>query len=261
LAKSFFTQIFEEDFFVMKMNIYKFALILIGLVLFAAALYFYRPVSNNFTRVTVVGESQTEVPPDTAVVSFSVLTQNAQAVSAQQENARKIETVLKVLQEAANGAKQEVKTSNYSLSPEQNYSSNGMPKIVGYEARNTVTVTTDNLNQVGALIDAATKAGANSVEGISFVLREDSDKRGEALGIATKQAMTKAEAIAQSLNGKIVRVVETVEGGATPTPIIYPETFATANTTDKPEYKTQIKSGSINVRGQVTLVVEIDARR
>ncbi|HVE58239.1 MAG TPA: SIMPL domain-containing protein, partial [Pyrinomonadaceae bacterium] len=236
-----------------------------GLVVFAAALYLYRPApSNNYTRVTVVGESQTEVPPDTAVVSFSVVTQNANAVTAQQENARKIEAVLKALENTTNGAKQEVKTSNYSLSPEQDYSGSGMPKIIGYEARNTVTVTTDNLNQVGALIDAATKAGANSVEGISFVLRDDSSKRGDALGTATKQAMTKAESIAASLGGKIVRVVETVEGGATPTPVIYQNSTAAANsnaTFAKPEFRTQIQAGSINVRGQVTLVVEIDARK
>jgi uncharacterized protein len=246
----------------MKTNILKFVLVSIGLVLFAGALYLYRPVSNNFTRVTVTGESQTEVPPDTAIVSFSVVTQNSQAVAAQQENARKIEAVMKALENSGNGAKQEVKTSNYNLSPEQDYSTRGLPKIVGYEARNTITVTTDNLNQVGALIDAATKAGANSVEGIAFNLRDDSSKRGDALGIATKQAMAKAESIAASLGGKIVRVVETVEGGATPTPVVYPEAMMATNTTmAKPNYQTQIQAGSMKVRGQVTLVVEIDARR
>jgi uncharacterized protein YggE len=246
----------------MKTNILKFVLISIGLGLFAAALYLYRPApANNHTRVTVTGESQTDVPPDSAIVSFSVVTQNANAVAAQQENARKIEAVMKALETSANGAKQEVKTSNYNLTPEQDYSTSGMPKIVGYEARNTITVTTDNLNQVGALIDAATKAGANSVEGISFVLRDDSAKRGDALGIATRQAMAKAESIAASLGGKIVRVVETVEGGSTPTPIVYSNASATTNSMAKPEFRTQIQAGSINVRGQVTLVVEIDARK
>ena len=75
----------------MKSNVLKFVLIAIGLVLFAAALYLYRPpAANNHTRVTVTGESQTEMPPDSAVVSFSVITQNAAAVNAQADNARKI---------------------------------------------------------------------------------------------------------------------------------------------------------------------------
>lgn len=249
----------------MKTNLWKFVLVTIGLGLFAAALYLYRPATpTNFTRVTVTGEALTEVPPDSAVVAFSVITQNAQAVTAQTDNARKIEAVMKALQEASGGAKQEVKTSNYSLSPEQDYSGNGMPKIVGYEARNTVVVTTDKLDQVGALIDAATKAGANSVEGISFILRDDSAKRGDALGTATKQAMAKAESIAASLGGRIVRVVETVEGGSTPTPVVMATpSYASTNSAamSKPEFRTQIQAGAINVRGQVTLVVEIDARR
>lgn len=245
----------------MKTNIWKFVLVAAGLVLFAAALYFHRPLpSASYTRVTVTGESLAEVPPDTAIVSFSVLTQNQQAVTAQTENARKIEAVMKALKELAAGA--EVKTSNYNLSPEQDYSVSGMPKIVGYEARNTISVMTADLNQGGALIDAATRAGANSVEGISFTLRDDSTKRGDALGTATRQAMAKAESIAASLGGKIVRVVETVEGGATPTPIVYSNSSTTANTLAmKPEYQTKIQAGSINVRGQVTLVVEIDAVR
>ncbi len=247
----------------MKTNILKFVLIAIGLCLLAAALYLYRPVAaNNYTRVTVTGESQTELPPDSAVLSFSVITQNANAVSAQAENARKVEAVMNALKTAAGGANQEIKTSNYQLSPEQDYASSGMPKIVGYEARNTITVTTDRLDQAGALIDAATKAGANSVEGIAFTLRDDSRRRGDTLGTATRQAMAKAEAIAESLGGKIVRVVETVESGSTPTPVVYPDATMTANTAmAKPEFSTRIQAGSINVRGQVTLVVEIDAAR
>ena len=57
-------------------------------------------------------------------------------------------------------------------------------------------------------------------------------------------------------------LVETVEGGATPTPIVYSTaSTATNSTMTKSEYQTRIQAGSINVRGQVTLVVEIDARR
>lgn len=246
----------------MKTNVYKIVLVSIGLVLCAAALFLYRPVQNHYTRLTVTGQSQTKVSPDNAVVSFSVVTQNAQAVVAQQENARKIEAVMKALQGIADGAKLDIKTSNYSLSPEQDYSASGMPKIVGYEARNTISVTTDNLNQVGALIDAATKAGANSVEGIAFVLREDSPTRGNALGIATRQAMAKAEAIAQAMNGRIVRVVETVVGGEPNIPSSF-STTSTSNTSTNAlsEYRTQIQAGSLDVSGQVTLVVEIDANR
>lgn len=241
----------------MNSNLYKIVLLSAFLVLLAVAIYVYRPVGNNLTRITVIGDSQTKIAPDTAVITFSVLTQNNQALVAQQDNARKSEAVKNAVEAVTQNIKTDIKTSDYSLSPQQDYYSGKMPKILGYEVKNTVTVSINDLNQVGAVIDAATKAGANSVEGISFVVREDSPTQGDALALATKQAMAKAEAIAKSLNGRIVRVLETHEGGAPELPSSYSNASPMANTAAKPAIPTPIQAGSLNVRAQVTLVVEI----
>jgi uncharacterized protein len=248
----------------MKNNIVKIVLLVAALILFAAALYVYRPTRNNLTRITVVGDSQTKVAPDTAVVTFSVVTQSSQALNAQQENARRSEAVKTAVEALSSGSnKIEVKTSDYNLSPEQDYDSRRMPKIVGYEVKNSVMVSVGDLNQVGAVIDAATRAGANSVEGIAFVVRQDSPAQGEALALATRQAMAKAESIAQSLHGRIVRVVETNEGGV---PVSqsnpYPDRMSAMmnmNTSvAKPIYNTPVQAGALDVRSQVVLVVEVE---
>ncbi len=241
-------------------NVYKIILLISAISLFAAVLYVYRPVNGKLTRITVVGDSQTKIAPDTAVITFSVVTQDKQALNAQQENARKSENVKKAVEEITANDKPEVKTSDYSLNPEQDYYSGKMPKILGYEVKNTVTVSIKDTAQVGAVIDAATKAGANSVEGIQFVLGESSPAQGDALALATKQAMAKAEAIAHSLNGKIVRVVESTEGGV---PIrsqtLMENSYAmNSNMTEaKRVYTTPVQAGSLNVRSQVLLVVEV----
>lgn len=247
----------------MNNNIYKIILLAAGLSLFAAALYIYRPQGSKLTRVTVIGDAQTKIAPDTAQITFSVITQNAQAVAAQQENARKSEAVKSAVEAVVASAKPEIKTNDYNLSPQQDYSGNA-PKISGYEVKNMITVSISDLSQVGAVIDAATKAGANSVEGIQFVLRENSPAQGDALALATRQAMTKAEAIAQSLNGKITRVVESLESGA---PIV-PErdnyamssNSMSMNSSAKPIYNTPVQAGSLNVRSQVVLVVEVEIK-
>ena len=245
----------------MKNNVYKIVLLSAALILSAAALYVYRPVQNKYTRIVVSGDSQAKIAPDTAAVTFAVVTQGKQALDAQQENARKSEAVRAAVEAVAASAKTEVKTSDYSLSPERDYNSSGMPKISGYEVKNTVTVLVKDLNQVGAVIDAATKAGANSVEGISFVLGEASPAQGEALSLATKQAMAKAEAIAKSMNGRIVRVVETIEGG-TPggiQPMATPlSEYRNMNSAANTSYSTPVQAGSLNVRSQVVLVVEVE---
>lgn len=246
----------------MKSNVYKIVLLCLGLILFAVTLYVYRPVQNRLTRITVVGDARTRIAPDTAVVIFSVVTQGKQALDAQQENAKKSEAVKKAVEAITQNAKTEIKTSDYSLSPEQDYYSGKMPKILGYEVKNTVTVSISDLNQVGAVIDAATKAGANSVEGIRFVIGETSPAQGDALALATKQAMAKAESIAQSLNGRIVRVVETHESGAPLLPSSSFNEFASTNTSNatvlRREYSTPVQSGSLDVRSNVVLVVEVE---
>ncbi len=247
----------------MNNNVYKIILMAAGLISLAVVLYVYRPQENRLTRITVVGDAQAKIAPDTAVITFSVVTQNTQALAAQQENARKSEAVKAAVEAVALNAKPEIKTSDYNLSPQQDYSAD-RPKITGYEVKNTVSISISDLTQVGAVIDAATKAGANSVEGIAFVLRENSPAQGDALALATRQAMTKAESIAQSLNGKIVRVVESLEGGA---PILSErDSYGSSNSMSnmsvaKPIINTPVQAGSLNVRSQVVLVVEVEINR
>lgn len=246
----------------MSKDVWKFAALGVFLVLMAAAIWVYRPVENRLTRITVVGDSEAKIAPDTAVITFSVVTQGKQAVDAQQENARKSEAVQKAVEAVATDAKAEVRTSNYSLSPEQDYYSGKMPKILGYQVRNTVTVSIDKTDRVGAIIDAATAAGANSVEGIQFVVGQASPAQGEALALASKQAMAKAEAAAAAMNGKIVRIVQSTEGGIDPQHV--EASYSAANTAGLSVHRfeskpalTPVRAGDQNIRSQVVLVVDI----
>jgi uncharacterized protein YggE len=213
--------------------------------------------SNRTTKVTVAGEAMTRVEPDTAVVSISVVTQSSQALTAQQENARKSEAVANSVKAIA-GSNAEIKTSDYTLQPQYDPRDNSLPKIVGYDARNTVIVTMSDLKNVGAIIDAASRAGANSIDGISFVLRQTSPARGQALADATQQAMNKAQSIAEALGGRVLRVVEENEsstvGGA---PQTYDSFSADSNL--KMKVPTPISAGLLSIRSNVQLIVEVES--
>ena len=220
------------------------------------------------TRLMVTGESDSKASPDTAIVVLSVVTQNARALEAQQQNARKSDAVIQAVKQAA-GADPDVKTSGYSLEPQRDYGSGGMPRIKGYEARNSVTVMTGALDNVGAILDAATQAGANSVDTVQFILREGKEARGRALGEASKQAMSKAEAMAEAMGGRIVRVVEEREGSF-PAPPTSPDylnessgglsnTYMNAESA-KASPRTPVEAGSLNVRSQVFLIVEVETQ-
>ena len=214
-----------------------------------------RDDSRRVTRVMVVGDSIVQAQPDTAIVTISVVTQNRRAIDAQQENATKTDAVVKALKAAA-GTAAEVKTSGYSLQPMRVYKEGQPPAISGYEARNSVTVTTSELNKVGTIIDAAAQAGSNEVSGIGFTLRQDQPAKDRALGEATREAMSKARVIAQALSGRVVRIVEVQEEGFQQRP---PQPLqAEAFMVKRDSVATPIEVGSLDISSRVQLIAEVE---
>lgn len=215
---------------------------------------------GELTRVTVSGESIVQAQPDTAIISIAVVTQNASASEAQAENASKTDAVVRALRAAA-GANAEVKTGGYSLQPQFAYRPNESPQITGYMARNSVIVTMSDLTKVGGVIDAASRAGANTVDGLSFTLRRDRPARTQALTDATRNAVEKARTIAEALGGRVVRITEVQEGAFYRPPIpLTMQRGRVANMSAEAAPDTPIEVGSLDVRAQVQLVAEIETR-
>ena len=233
------------------------------LVLFGVAVLFLGTACSKkqarITKVTVVGEAIAKVEPDVAVLVLSVVTQSNQAITAQQENARKSEAVAKAIQATA-GNSAEIKTSDYSLQPQYDYRDNRLPKIVGYNARNSVIISMSDLKNVGAVVDAASRAGANSVDRVSFDLRQTSPVRGQALADATQQAMNKAQSIARALGGRVLRVVEEhEEAGASGSNQMSYDSLERETTMANRQVTTPIESGQLSIKSNVQLIVEVES--
>jgi uncharacterized protein YggE len=201
----------------------------------------------------VSGDSLVQAQPDTAIITVSVVTQGKRALDAQQENATKSDAVVRALKAAAGGAA-EVKTSEYSLQPQRVYRENQPPTITGYEARNSVRVTLSDLTKVGAVIDATSLAGANDIPGISFQLRRDRPARDEALTQATREAVAKAQVIAQALGGRVVRIVEVQEEGTIrPVPV-----YEAKMEMGRIAAQTPIEVGTLDITSRVQLIAEVE---
>ena len=217
---------------------------------------------RQLTRVVVSGDSLVRSQPDTATVMLAVITQNANASEAQAENASRSDAVMRAVKAAA-GPGAEVRTGGYSLQPQYDYTQGQAPKITSYLARNSVIVTLGELQRVGAVIDAATRAGANNVDGLSFSLRQDKPARNRALTEATRDAMEKARVLAEALGGRLVRIVEVHEGGmARPVPIY--AAYAGGGTAEarmSAPPPTPVEPGTLEVRAQVQLVAEIETKQ
>src|SRR6185436_13862784 len=201
--------------------------------------------------IRVTGDSTVTVKPDQAEISIGVVTQAPAAQTAAAQNAQKQDAVIAELKKLL-GAGADIKTISYSLSPNYRYpKEGGQPTINGYIATNIVQVKTSDLAQVGKVIDLATGSGANTIQSLRFILKDDAGARAQALREASIKARSKAEAIASSLGLKILRVLRVEEGGLSPRPIME---FANdslqavrANAATTP-----VESGSIDVRASVT---------
>jgi len=215
---------------------------------------------RGVARVVVTGEATVRVQPDAAILSLAVVTQSASASEAQAENASRTDAVMRAVKSAA-GAGAEVKTSGYSVQPQYTYKEGVPPTINSYVVRNSVSVTTGELDRAGAIVDAAARAGANSVDSLSFTLRRDEQARGQALSNATRQALAKARVVAETLGGRVLRVVEVQEGGAPPRPLLANLGGAIDRlSASQSRTPTPVEAGQLEIHADVTLVVEVEKK-
>jgi uncharacterized protein YggE len=217
----------------------------------AAALAQQPPVSS----IRVTGDAKVTAKPDRVQIDIGVTTRAPQSQDAATQNARQVEAVLAAVRKAA-GPAAVLKTISYSLNPNYQYHPNGgEPTIDGYTANNVVQVTLDELAKIGAVIDAATQAGANHVQGIQFTLRDQAAVRAQALREAATRARAEAEVLAEALGLKVVRVLSVEESspGIVPVRVLAgaPRAMVTAAAS------TPVETGTLDVTANVTLSVEV----
>jgi uncharacterized protein YggE len=112
-----------------------------------------------------------------------------------------------------------VETAGYGLNPVYSRPEpGGAQVIVGYRAQNEVLVTLEDVERVGAVLDAAVRAGANRVAELSFFAADTRSARLDAIREATSRAREEAEVLAAALGGTLGAVVEVGVSGASPFP-------------------------------------------
>lgn len=166
--------------------------------------------------VVVMGTAQLRVPPDRAYVTLAVETRNQNPREAQVRNAEVSDAVLGKLGGALLGDKA-IRTVSYGLQEEFDYDK-GKRRSRGYLARNQIEVRVDDIEKVGEIIDLATAAGATSVAGLRFDVKERDRLEREALRQAVADGKARAEAAAAGAGGKIGRLTRVEQAGAAAPP-------------------------------------------
>src|SRR5690242_5481482 len=116
------------------------------------------PPSAPYIRVH--GESTVSAQPDRMQMDVGVISQGATSQAAAEANAKQSNAVVNQLRKLVPAAN--IKTINFSINPNYQYSTDGAPPTIqGYTANNTVRLELDDLKALHTLIDAATRTGAS----------------------------------------------------------------------------------------------------
>jgi uncharacterized protein YggE len=166
--------------------------------------------------VSVTGTARVTTTPDRFSFNVSVQTIAPTVEEAVNENNTKVAAVIAALKNA--GAKpEEIQTSNFSIYPQQDYSQQQqgkLPRLLGYQVSNSITVTKKEIAAAGKLLQAALGAGVNQSSGLSFSVSDPARGRDEGLRAAFADARAKATLLATAAGRTLGPAIAITEGGA-----------------------------------------------
>lgn len=192
------------------------------------------------------GQGETKITPDRARLEVSVQTRASTAADAGAQNAKKQQSVLDALKKLGFTAEQ-LSTVDYNLFPEMQYDKNGQsPRVVAYNATNTVRVDIRDVGMIGKAIDASLEAGANMISSLSFYASNSDSARRSALASAVARARSDADAIATAAGGSIGALLEISTSDFAP-PVIYNRAQMASDITGKIAAATPIEPGEQTV--------------
>ena len=166
--------------------------------------------------VSVVGDGRVLVQPDVALVGFGVESVGPTLDAAQADASTRMQAVVDTLL-ASGVARDDIRTSRLSVSPVYDQRDNTL--LRGYRVANSVQAKLRDLDRVGQVVDAATAAGANRVEGISFAVDDQTPHKDRARALAMDNARVKADQLAGLAGMRVVGIKSIAESDPTATPV------------------------------------------
>lgn len=162
-----------------------------------------KSLDNSIESTQVVlhvrGSVQLKVAPNQVTIVLGVTSQHKTATGALSDNSQLMNKVIAALYKKGL-KKEDVNTQRFGVQPiwsSRPQNSLGgeewRSSITSYRVNNALRVVTAQLNKSGEIVSAATKAGANQVQSISFGLSNPREYRKQAITAAINNAKEDAE--------------------------------------------------------------------
>ncbi len=227
------------------------SIVMLGMVLVLIAAPMTVAVEDDISKLIVQGEGKVTAAPDKATVVLGVETRDPSAMVAASENARLMnETIAALL--AAGISEKEIQTSSYSLGtvPQEEPVASGKAQNEApqFIASNIVTANLNNTADVGRVLDAAVSSGSNSIQEVSFDLKDPQPQKDLALTEAIEDARRKAGIAAKAAGVNLGRLLEINEGYGY---------VSLASKSASFDIATPISPGNMEITASVTLTYEI----
>jgi uncharacterized protein YggE len=174
-----------------------------------------RNVSHMPMTITIDGKGEVFAKPDVATFNFSVNAKEADAVTAQNLAAERMDAIYEYLKEKGVEEK-DIKTTGYYLNPRYEYPETrcfegycppqGEPKLIGYEVSQSIDVKVRKTGDAGMLIAGVGEKGATNVGGLNFTIDDEESLKAEARAAAIADAEAKRDELIDMLGVRIVRM-------------------------------------------------------
>ncbi len=211
--------------------------------------------SQQNIGIWVSGLGTVTVVPDVAVLTLGVETQATTIAQAQEQAASAMDAVMAELDDWGI-AEEDIKTQYYNIYPVRRWD-NGQEILIGYRVTNMVTVKIREVDNTGAIIDDAVRAGGDAIRinSIAFTVDDPSAYYDEARGKAMTDAEAKAQQMADLAGVTLGKPTYISEGGGY-IPVPYYDTYkVTAEAGSVPT--TPISAGETEIRLSVQVVYSI----
>jgi hypothetical protein len=148
----------------------------------------------------------------------------------------------------------DIRTSNFSVYPQQQYGPNGELLGTTFVVDNTVVVTVRDLGTIGELLDAAVGAGANNIYGVSFDVTNKEAAQEEARTKAVQNAQAMAAQLAEAA-GVTLGAIQTISAYSS-APVPYYDVKGYGGVGAEAA-SVPISAGQLTISADVSIIYEI----
>ena len=199
--------------------------------------------------IVVSGTGRVAIEADVADLRLGVALGRPTVDEARAEAATTMAAILAAVTDAGVD-RRDVRTTLLSVQPRYDYRDGKPPVLSGYELANTVEVVVRDLARLADVVDGTLRAGATSMDGLSFRIADPAPAERDARLRAMAEARARAEVLAEAGGLTLDGISAIVEGSAARPPMPFAKAERMALAADA---STPVEAGSLEVAVTVTV--------